>query len=387
MFGIEFAFGSLATFSDEVVACFAAEQGDGLNIRCIAESAVEAGSFAVVQRSIFVELPEYFLRAIVGRAADLLDELLGAFVADGTGVAIHPGLAAEFFAEVFDWQFALAVFYEKRGAGGIELVEGTEQIVLAIEGDDPAAAEVDLSLGETVFTVFGVSRDVAGIGRAVVLVEPAEGRLGREIGVVDVVEGVWKFTVIPVDSHLANLIRAFTDHFFQKSGESGSFVWDDRGGRVLRVEIGDLVENDISEQGFGADRGRIEKRFFPEIVRVLAEDLTLAGGGADFGFDTEHHRDVLVGMEAVRDEKRNDHNVLGFRHFIPFGDEGFFLHVCVGDQFVSGSGCGDEIRLVFDRLGGVLVQAGAVTGDNEGGIGRVRAIGDFSGPAENEIGH
>jgi hypothetical protein len=46
------------------------------------------------------------------------------------------------------------------------------------------------------------------------------------------------------------------------------------------------------------------------VVGVVAEDFALAGGGADLGFDAEQDRDVLIGMEAVGDEK-GDHDDVG----------------------------------------------------------------------------
>jgi hypothetical protein len=54
---------------------------------------------------------------------------------------------------------------------------------------------------------------------------------------------------------------------------------------LAEVKVVDLVKDDIGEEAFGADGGRVVEGFSPELVGVVAEDLALAGGGADFGFD------------------------------------------------------------------------------------------------------
>ena len=47
-----------------------------------------------------------------------------------------------------------------------------------------------------------------------------------------------------------------------------------------------------------------------EVVRVVAEDIALAGGGSGMKINAEEDRDILKGMEAVGDEKR-DHDDIG----------------------------------------------------------------------------
>jgi hypothetical protein len=60
------------------------------------------------------------------------------------------------------------------------------------------------------------------------------------------------------------------------------------------------------------------------------------------------------------------------------------LHVGVEHGGVAGAGGGDEVHLVADGLGGVLVQAGAVAGDDEGGLRRVDVRRDLAGAAEDQ---
>ena len=74
-------------------------------------------------------------------------------------------------------------------------------------------------------------------------------------------------------------------------------------------------------------------------------------------------------------------------HFVPLGDERLLLHVGVEHGGIARAGGGDEVRLVADGLGGVLVQAGAVAGDDERGLGGIDAGSDLAGAAEDQIGH
>lgn len=100
--GIEFSFCGFAAFGDKVVAGLTAEEGNGEVFGVIVGNSVETRGFTIVEMSIGVEFPEDFFGAIVGWAANFLDEFLGASIADGSGIAIHAGLSAEFVAKVFD---------------------------------------------------------------------------------------------------------------------------------------------------------------------------------------------------------------------------------------------------------------------------------------------
>ena len=63
------------------------------------------------------------------------------------------------------------------------------------------------------------------------------------------------------------------------------------------IEIGNLIENHIGQQTFGSDRGSVKQGFSPEVVRVLAEGIPLAGGAADLVFYPEEDGNILIGME------------------------------------------------------------------------------------------
>ena len=69
------------------------------------------------------------------------------------------------------------------------------------------------------------------------------------------------------------------------------------------IKVRNLIQDDIGQQAFGSDGGAVIEGFAAEVVGVVAEDVALAGGGADFVFDAEQHRNILIGMQSVGDER------------------------------------------------------------------------------------
>lgn len=124
-----------------------------------------------------------------------------------------------------------------------------------------------------------------------------------------------------------------------------------------------------------------------EVVWVVAENVALAGGEADFLFEAEENGDVLVGVCAVCDEEGNDDDVGGGGEFVPVGDERLLLHVGVGDVGVACVGLADELDLIDDGASGVLVEAGAVTDDDESNLVARNVGGDVGGALEEELRH
>lgn len=78
-----------------MIAGFATEQGNRLGFRLAVRDSVVSTRLAVIERSVFIELPEDAFGALMGGTADLADEFLGSGVADGSGEPIHAGLAVE----------------------------------------------------------------------------------------------------------------------------------------------------------------------------------------------------------------------------------------------------------------------------------------------------
>src|SRR5438045_906956 len=100
----------------------------------------------------------------------------------------------------------------------------------------------------------------------------------------------------------------------------------------------------------------------------------------------DHRRDVLVAMEALRNEKRNDHNVPRLGERQPIGDERRFLHVDIQDRSVF-SARANYFRLVLGGDGAVVVQTCAMTDDQQRGVGRGNIGRDFPCALEEEICH
>ena len=156
---------------------------------------------------------------------------------------------------------------------------------------------------------------------------------------------------------------------------------------VREIEVRDLVEDDIRQHALGADRGAVIQRLLAKVVRVLAENFALAGCRANFVFDAEQNRDILEGMQAVRDEKWDDDDVRCWGHFIPLGDERRLLHVGIHDGGVTSSRCGDEVCLVANGLGRVLVETGAVASDDQSRKRGIHPGRDLFGALEDQIRH
>ncbi len=57
------------------------------------------------------------------------------------------------------------------------------------------------------------------------------------------------------------------------------------------------------------------------VVRVVPKNFALARGGQAFLLDAEQHGNVLVAVQAVRDEERHDEHVRAACELIPLRDE------------------------------------------------------------------
>ena len=156
---------------------------------------------------------------------------------------------------------------------------------------------------------------------------------------------------------------------------------------MYSIKIRNLVQNDRCQQAFGSDGGAVVEGFVTEVVGVVAEDIAMAGGTAGILFDAQKDGNILIGMQAIGDEKRDDDDLWGWGDEIPSGDERGFFHVGVEHGGVAGTGGGDAADLVADGLGGVGIQAGAVAGDDEGGLCGIGLGSDLSGTAQDQFGH
>ena len=145
------------------------------------------------------------------------------------------------------------------------------------------------------------------------------------------------------------------------------------------------IENDISHEWLGADGGRVVEGLLVKVIRVVAEDFLLAGGEAFFFFKAEHHGDVLVAVEAIGDEEGDDDGVWSLGHLGPISDEGRLFHVSVmhGGEVIIGKRF-DQLDLIADRFGRILIQPSAVTDDEEGGFFLRNSGRDFGGALEDE---
>ena len=100
----------------------------------------------------------------------------------------------------------------------------------------------------------------------------------------------------------------------------------------------------------------------------------------------EHYRDVFVAVQAVRNEKRNDHHVPRLGERQPIGDERRLLHVNVPDRGVFPARA-NHFRLALGRDGAVVVQARSVTDDQQRCIGHGNIGRDFPGALQQQLRH
>ena len=149
-----------------------------------------------------------------------------------------------------------------------------------------------------------------------------------------------------------------------------------------------MIEDDIGEEGFGADGAGVEQFAAADGVGIFLKDrLGVGTGGPWRGIgDAEEDGDIFVGVEAIGDEK-GDHDHVGLGgDFVPFGDERFFFHVGAEDFGVEAKGL-DAFDFAFGGDGGVIVEAGAVADDEEANGCGIDVGGDLGGAVEEEVGH
>ena len=129
----------------------------------------------------------------------------------------------------------------------------------------------------------------------------------------------------------------------------------------------DEIENDIGHHGLDADCRGVVERLFADVVGIVAEDFFLARGEALFFFKAQHHRDVLVAVEAISDEEGDHDGILSFGHLRPVCDEGRLFHVSIIHRGKTAFRQRfDQLDLVSDRFGRILIQARAMAHDEKG---------------------
>lgn len=153
------------------------------------------------------------------------------------------------------------------------------------------------------------------------------------------------------------------------------------------VEIRNLIEDHIGDEPFGADGRAVVQGFAAEVMRVVAENFALACGGADLVFDAEQDRDVLVRVKTIGNEKWHNDYLVSWCELVPLGDEGCFFHVGIGHRGIAGTRGNDQVDLIANRFGGVLVESRAVASDDERGLGWLHARCDLFGATQEELGH
>lgn len=154
---------------------------------------------------------------------------------------------------------------------------------------------------------------------------------------------------------------------------------------MLEIEVVDLVKDHIGNESLGADGGGVVKLATVEFVWVVTEHFSLAGGGTDFGLNAKKYGDVLKGVQSIGDEKRHYDHVQRGGELVPVGDEGLFLHVGIQNRGVTS--LAELLALIFDRLGAVRIEIGAVAYDDERGLAGVDVGSDFARTTQQKLGH
>src|SRR5438477_5151965 len=155
----------------------------------------------------------------------------------------------------------------------------------------------------------------------------------------------------------------------------------------------DAFEDDVCEEGFGADAGGVPKAFAFAFGGIAPGGLAAFEAFLDglFRF-AEHDWNVFVGMEAVADEEWNHNEVFRGRNRIAVADARVFFHED-GVDFGVAVEAANDFDLAFDGFAGVFVVAGAMPGNEQGGLTRLRCGGegmflhDITRAGEQDLGH
>lgn len=158
------------------------------------------------------------------------------------------------------------------------------------------------------------------------------------------------------------------------------------GWRCGGAEECDLVEDDLGEIGRGADGAGVGEVFAAQVVGVVSEDVALAGGGAGLGLNPKQDGDVLVGVESVRDEERNDDDVRELGEGIPFRDERGLFHVGV-ENFAKDTEFADFFDFSLCGECGVVIEIGAVSDDEKAGLFERKRSGDLASSFQEKFRH
>ena len=152
------------------------------------------------------------------------------------------------------------------------------------------------------------------------------------------------------------------------------------------VKRRDLVQDHVGKQRLCSDRAGIIKRAPVDPIWIAPEHFHFARCLSRRLFDTEQDRDVLITVQAIRNEKRNGNHVGLRRHFPPVRHQRFFLHEHAEDLRVIAA-CPDPAHLFLHRRARVFIERSAVPDDQQSRLAG-RDAGSHPGCAvQQQLGH
>lgn len=154
----------------------------------------------------------------------------------------------------------------------------------------------------------------------------------------------------------------------------------------------DSLENDVGHAGVSADAGGIPNTFALFFCGVTPGGLAVLKPLPynALGF-TQQHRNIFTSMQAIAGEERDDDEVLRLCKVIALSDAGLFFHENRMDGSIKIL-FAEKVGLVLDGNAGIVVLFGAVTGDKERNVLKLRRAGkreffdDFAGASEQNRG-
>ena len=78
-----------------------------------------------------------------------------------------------------------------------------------------------------------------------------------------------------------------------------------------------LIEDDVSNHGFSANRAGVKEPLTMQPVRVAPKHSALARGRVGFCPNSNENRNVLKAVKTIRNKKRHDHNIGLLGNFVP----------------------------------------------------------------------
>ena len=119
----------------------------------------------------------------------------------------------------------------------------------------------------------------------------------------------------------------------------------------------------------------------------MAEDIHLAQCLAHFLLDAEQHGDVLETVQSIRDEEGHDDHIRCRGELVPLSHKRCLLHVSIHHLGKAIPAFADQLHLILDGLGAVLVQAGAMPHDDEAGLSARHSGSHFIRTLEQQLRH